>query len=104
MRCSLRSVFSDGSLLEFLFSSRRRHTRCALVTGVQTVCSSDLMARPDVSTLEGCQQGGPETGSSSEAIEYLGKFRTILGCRFAPNFVVLIAMQLGYANPCPWFT
>src|SRR3546814_1760687 len=27
------------------FSSRRRHTRCALVTGVQDVCSSDLKAR-----------------------------------------------------------
>src|SRR3546814_1725442 len=26
----------------FFFSSRRRHTRCALVTGVQTVFSSDL--------------------------------------------------------------
>src|SRR3546814_13784104 len=26
----------------FCFSSRRRHTRCALVTGVQTLCSSDL--------------------------------------------------------------
>src|SRR3546814_8191828 len=26
------------------FSSRRRHTRCALVTGVQDVCSSDLHA------------------------------------------------------------
>src|SRR3546814_4027198 len=26
----------------FFFSSRRRHTRCALVTGVQTCCSSDL--------------------------------------------------------------
>src|SRR3546814_2367577 len=31
-------------LLNFFFSSRRRHTRCALVTGVQTVCSSDLAA------------------------------------------------------------
>src|SRR3546814_15416661 len=29
----------------FVFSSRRRHTRCALVTGVQTWCSSDLRAR-----------------------------------------------------------
>src|SRR3546814_9664403 len=28
----------------FFFSSRRRHTRCALVTGVQTCCSSDLVA------------------------------------------------------------
>src|SRR3546814_12127972 len=26
------------------FASRRRNTRCALVTGVQTVCSSDLLA------------------------------------------------------------
>src|SRR3546814_320174 len=28
----------------FFFSSRRRHTRCALVTGVQT-CSSDLLVK-----------------------------------------------------------
>src|SRR3546814_1934881 len=27
----------------FFFSSRRRHTSCALVTGVQNVCSSDLV-------------------------------------------------------------
>src|SRR3546814_7491086 len=27
----------------FFLSSRRRHTRCALVTGVQTCCSSDLL-------------------------------------------------------------
>src|SRR3546814_9398932 len=27
---------------DVFFDSRRRHTRCALVTGVQTVCSSDL--------------------------------------------------------------
>src|SRR3546814_7277090 len=27
---------SDSSLVMFFFSSRRRHTRCALVTGVQT--------------------------------------------------------------------
>src|SRR3546814_9315492 len=29
-------------LFVFFFSSRRRHTICALVTGVQTCCSSDL--------------------------------------------------------------
>src|SRR3546814_7075089 len=28
--------------LVFVFSSRRRHTRCALVTGGSDVCSSDL--------------------------------------------------------------
>src|SRR3546814_1372082 len=31
---------------DFFFSSRRRHTRCALVTGVSDVCSSDLQALP----------------------------------------------------------
>src|SRR3546814_8422322 len=30
----------------FFFSSRRRHTRCALVTGVQDVCFSDLAIAP----------------------------------------------------------
>src|SRR3546814_11854716 len=30
-------------MIFFFFSSRRRHTRCALVTGVH-VCSSDLLA------------------------------------------------------------
>src|SRR3546814_4701123 len=33
------------SCCSFFFSSRRRHTRCALVTGVQTLCSSDLVAQ-----------------------------------------------------------
>src|SRR3546814_11994225 len=30
-------------MLVFCFSSRRRHTRCALVTGVSDMCSSDLL-------------------------------------------------------------
>src|SRR3546814_13472248 len=39
----------------FFFSSRRRHTICALVTGVD-VCSSDLWLRivPQPPTYEGC--------------------------------------------------
>src|SRR3546814_4893039 len=32
-----------GSVFVFLFSSRRRHTRCALVTGVQT-CALPIFA------------------------------------------------------------
>src|SRR3546814_11516227 len=40
-------------VLFFFFSSRRRHTRCALVTGVQT-CASDLYpAGPAVGHLTG---------------------------------------------------
>src|SRR3546814_10568655 len=29
-------IVVDGVFVDFFFSSRRRHTRCALVTGVQT--------------------------------------------------------------------
>src|SRR3546814_7512117 len=34
-------------IIEFFFSSRRRHTRCALVTGVQT-CALPIFLRPAV--------------------------------------------------------
>src|SRR3546814_2623549 len=34
----------------FFFSSRRRHTRCALVTGVQT-CALPIWRRPSVDSL-----------------------------------------------------
>src|SRR3546814_6241922 len=36
----------------FVFSSRRRHTRCALVTGSSDVCSSDLMTQVVQKTSE----------------------------------------------------
>src|SRR3546814_5867849 len=35
-------------LLFFVFSSRRRHTRCALVTGVQTCALPILIGRPEI--------------------------------------------------------
>src|SRR3546814_4342708 len=42
----------DGSLVFFFFSSRRRHTRCALVTGVQTcalpIYDAPALAQADV--------------------------------------------------------
>src|SRR3546814_2320209 len=41
----------------FFFSSRRRHTRCALVTGVQT-CALPIYA--DTSALAGIARGMPE--------------------------------------------
>src|SRR3546814_6945906 len=37
-------IFSSVYLIIFFFSSRRRHTRCALVTGVQT-CALPIYAR-----------------------------------------------------------
>src|SRR3546814_4598451 len=36
IRCTSVSLFLLHLFLVFFFSSRRRHTRCALVTGVQT--------------------------------------------------------------------
>src|SRR3546814_1795115 len=36
----------DISIVLFFFSSRRRHTRCSLVTGVQTCAPSDLVGNP----------------------------------------------------------
>src|SRR3546814_8725015 len=36
LNCFLVFVWFYGCLCFFVFSSRRRHTRCALVTGVQT--------------------------------------------------------------------
>src|SRR3546814_3487287 len=42
----------------FFFSSRRRHTRCALVTGVQTcalpICPNDLATRLSAGECEVC--------------------------------------------------
>src|SRR3546814_2093137 len=40
---------SDSAFVDVFFSSRRRHTRCALVTGVQT-CALPI-ARPQPVTL-----------------------------------------------------
>src|SRR3546814_9093172 len=45
----MRSV-SSCSLFCFFFSSRRRHTRCALVTGVQT-CALPILAKNDSGIL-----------------------------------------------------
>src|SRR3546814_8924995 len=39
----------------FFFSSRRRHTRCALVTGVQT-CALPILARSDDGKPSGVEQ------------------------------------------------
>src|SRR3546814_12910550 len=54
----------------FFFSSRRRHTRCALVTWSSDVCSSDLSAQlrrvavilTYTSTGEGLRRGGSMSG------------------------------------------
>src|SRR3546814_6643209 len=50
---SLVSYFALGILLYlFFFSSRSRHTICALVTGVQT-CALPILSMPFLNTLRG---------------------------------------------------
>src|SRR3546814_11599449 len=60
--CGISSV----DVLFFFFSSRRRHTRCALVTGVQTcalpICGNVVpppLARRDKAIQHGSVAGGP---------------------------------------------
>src|SRR3546814_13308692 len=52
----------------FFFSSRRRQTRCALVTGVQT-CALPISIRPDPCA------GGPGEGGRDRACELLPERR-----------------------------
>src|SRR3546814_14747354 len=49
----------------FFFSSRRRHTRCALVTGVQT-CALEVFTRDWVTEL--VDAGDPYTGRAAELV------------------------------------
>src|SRR3546814_1328507 len=57
------SLFVYSSVF-FFFSSRRRHTRCALVTGGSDVCSSDLALMSMMSIF-----GASASASTDEAIE-----------------------------------
>src|SRR3546814_1133754 len=51
-------------LLFFLFSSRRRHTRCALVTGVQTCALPISPGRAPGAGRRGARRGAGDAGAS----------------------------------------
>src|SRR3546814_1098878 len=53
------NIFSVGIVYFFFFSSRRRHTRCALVTGVQT-CALPIYAR--------IREGRPFAGQDCDGV------------------------------------
>src|SRR3546814_2247683 len=59
------------SVVFFFLSSRRRHTRCALVTGVQT-CALPIFAADDDGLLEvaavGAGRGGSRAGRRHAAV------------------------------------
>src|SRR3546814_1981276 len=56
----------------FFFSSRRRHTRCALVTGVQT-CSSDLALKEKAREIGAKIKFDREVGAYELVTEGLAK-------------------------------
>src|SRR3546814_3247405 len=57
-------LISDFFLIVFFFSSRRRHTRCALVTGVQT-CALPIYVSPSAARPLVCANQASSRGPSS---------------------------------------
>src|SRR3546814_1059050 len=53
----------------FFFASRRRHTRCALVTGVQT-CALPIYAARGDAPATAAVAGGPRYGLSTVGLSY----------------------------------
>src|SRR3546814_3658219 len=60
----------------FFFSSRRRHTRCALVTGVQT-CALPIWAR-GIRLVKDGPAGGKHQGIGIAKATYAGKHAEIM--------------------------
>src|SRR3546814_15392037 len=73
----------------FFFSSRRRHTRCALVTGVQT-CALPILARstsaswPCTGAVSASAAGVPKLVSTSAVAAVLSARRLIVFTSFSP--------------------
>src|SRR3546814_1373018 len=65
-----------ASCIIFFCSSRRRHTRCALVTGVQT-CALPISSWHPVSCSIGVQGLEHETGCQEAIAEDDGTFRDV---------------------------
>src|SRR3546814_1621521 len=95
-------------LFSLLFlSSRRRHTRCALVTGVQT-CALPILPRlraGDHAPLQG-QPGGDRPMSSESIRKLMVSFYILLffGFLFAPLIMMTIAAfnDVSFPQVVPW--
>src|SRR3546814_2679209 len=90
--------------LYFFFSSRRRHTRCALVTGVQTCALPICQLLTHTSGMEG--DFFPPADADGTSAQYVRQMRG-LGQLHAPGacmsycnagFVVLTRIKIGRAS------
>src|SRR3546814_7423121 len=57
-------------MLSFFFSSRRRHTRCALVTGVQTCALPIYLAQRGIAAIEPVVMGGGQRDRAGAAVRH----------------------------------
>src|SRR3546814_2217540 len=81
-------MFMCGSVVLFFFSSRRRHTRCALVTGVQT-CALPISVRPG-------KRGQDRSAGGHEA--RLGDRRTLWRRHHGKNPPARLEHEIGRAS------
>src|SRR3546814_3719232 len=89
----------------FFLSSRRRHTRCALVTGVQTCALPILRAWPALASWMLCPQSrsavaiGPIAASDTDTALLLRRLRPyLLPVARLPRAPALV--RLGHAAAC----
>src|SRR3546814_1906923 len=74
----------------FFFSSRRRHTRCALVTGVQT-CAPPI-SRPSAGEVRSVRPRRPERGSKPPRFQVSASVAEVFHERLAE---LLVTVQAG---------
>src|SRR3546814_9057871 len=78
----------------FFFSSRRRHTRCALVTGVQTCALPISAGRPAILIPFAAATDDHQTFNARDIVE-AGGARMILQHRFTPVELAKQMQKLG---------
>src|SRR3546814_10046373 len=82
MRC-------DRLIVVFLFASRRRHTRCALVTGVQTCAlpissrTSSIRRRPGTSRAASSPRSNGIRASCSRSEEHTSELQSLMRSSYA---------------------
>src|SRR3546814_3029266 len=91
---SVRANCDTDRLVCFFCSSRRRHTRCALVTGVQTCALPIFMAEGD----DGTAQSRIDDGVIETAIELFLDDLIARSARLAERAATGIVEEIGRAS------
>src|SRR3546814_12492117 len=101
-------VFYICEYMCFFFSSRRRHTRCALVTGVQTcalpICFVRADSQPTLKSAPGraLQLSVPEPGTRSQECHQGRCAVTSLSRRISSFHIYPVMLRLSVIAVAPW--